>query len=153
MGENAPKGEVEGRSVNASYEEAVKECEAKVAQIVAECKRNNRKYTDIHFDLDDFDFCLRALPATSDGPATTDSPPDAEVTYDVTQRGTSSGGPIYWGNIQPDSAQQQQGASDSTDPTPACAKRVGDIFDDPKFYVGAGPEIKDIRQGAEGDCC
>ncbi|MCJ1384380.1 calpain 2, (m II) large subunit [Xylographa soralifera] len=104
-----PKGEVGGRSIAASYEEAVKECEAKVTQIVAECKRNNQKYSDPHFNLDYGDDCLKPIPTN----------PDDE-------------------------------ASDST--TQLCVKRVGDIFDDPHFYEGAGPQIKDIRQGASGDC-
>ncbi|KAK4168859.1 calcium-dependent cysteine-type endopeptidase [Cladorrhinum sp. PSN259] len=34
---------------------------------------------------------------------------------------------------------------------PRSVKRVGDIFDDPKFYI-EGPTANDIRQGADGDC-
>ena len=149
VGQHMPKGEVGGRSVVASYEEAVEECEAKVAQIVAECKRNNKKYSDPHFNLDNLNYCLKALSAKSTTPSTSDDqPPDNTITYNVTQQGISTGGPIYWGNIQPSSNQQ----SSPGDPLPACAKRVGDIFDDPHFYEGTGPQVKDIRQGAEGDC-
>ena len=90
-----------------SYHDAVRDCESKVAQIVAECKRNNIKYTDSHFDLDEMCNCLKPL-------------------------------------------------SDSTswddDKTPACAKRVGDIFEKPKFYVGGGPNVRSIRQGGGCDC-
>ncbi|MCJ1421172.1 calpain 2, (m II) large subunit [Xylographa parallela] len=149
VGQHMPKGEVGGRSISASYEEAVKDCEAKVAQIVAECKRNNKKYTDPHFDLDDYDGCLNALSATSAASsASASETPDDTINYNVTQQGFSTGGPISWGNIQPSQDQQSSPGA----PQPACAKRVGDIFDDPHFYEGAGPQIKDIRQGAEGDC-
>jgi hypothetical protein len=50
--------------------------------------------------------------------------------------------------VQPDST-QQDAAEDST---PACAKRVGDIFDNPKFYVERDAHVKDMRQRAEGNC-
>ena len=149
VGQRMPKGDTIGKSVAASYEEAVKDCEVKVAQIVAECRRNNQKYTDPHFNLDDSDYCLQSLSAAPATAATTDDKDqDNTITYDVTQRATSTGGPIFWGNVQPDSQQD----TSSTDPTPACAKRVGDIFDNPKFYVDRDAHVKDIRQGAEGDC-
>jgi hypothetical protein len=35
---------------------------------------------------------------------------------------------------------------------PACARRVGWIFDRPQFYVPKNAHVRDIRQGAEGDC-
>lgn len=147
--EHVPKGDVGGRSIAASYEDAVKECEAKVAQIVAECRRDNKKYTDPHFDLDDFDFCLQRLSVKSDAPTDSNDEQQARsITYDVTQRGTSTGGPIFWGDIQPYSPQ----SSTAEDPKPGCAKRVGEIFEDPKFYVSGGANVKDTRQGAEGDC-
>ncbi|MCJ1286940.1 calpain 2, (m II) large subunit [Xylographa opegraphella] len=107
--QHTPEGEVGGRSIAASYEKAVKECEARVIQIVAECKRNNMKYSDPHFDLDNLDYCLKGLPTASD-----------------------------------------EDASESA--TELCVKRVGDIFEDPHFYEGAGPQVKGIRQGAIGDC-
>lgn len=34
---------------------------------------------------------------------------------------------------------------------PQSVKRVGDIFDDPKFYID-GPTTSDVRQGRTGDC-
>jgi hypothetical protein len=54
-----PRGDIGGRSISASYEEAVKDCEAKVALIVADCRRNNKKYTDPYFDLDQSEYCLQ----------------------------------------------------------------------------------------------
>ncbi|KAL2260626.1 hypothetical protein VTK26DRAFT_5317 [Humicola hyalothermophila] len=35
--------------------------------------------------------------------------------------------------------------------TPKSVKRVGEIFDDPKFYID-GPTANDVRQGRDGDC-
>jgi len=142
-----PQGEVKGESISLSYEAAVKECEAKVAAIVAECRRNNLKYTDPHFNLDDGDYCLNPLSATTPT-APSDNSDKNVVTFDVTQKATSNGGPIYWGNVQPAS----NDSAPPSNPQPACAKRVGDIFDHPQFYVQRDAHIKDIRQGAEGDC-
>lgn len=34
---------------------------------------------------------------------------------------------------------------------PGSVKRVGDIFEDPQFYIGA-PSARDVRQGQDGDC-
>ena len=138
-----------GRSVTASYEEAVKKCEAKVAQIVAECKRNNKKYSDPHFDLEDYD-CWNLLSAEVEdkSAATDDSPEEDTVQFDVTQRGTSTGGPISWGNVQPVPPPSFGGDGDEG---PPCVKRVGDIFDNPQFYIG-GANVTDTRQGLEGDC-
>ena len=112
-----PQGEAQGVSVSASYEEAVKACEDKVAQIVAECKRNNIKYTDPNFDLDNGSDCLKSLTAgrVQDAPDT--------IMCMICEEGV-----------------------------PACAKRVGEIFENAKFYVGTGPNVRDTRQGAEGDC-
>jgi hypothetical protein len=93
------------------------------------------------------EYCLNSLCATSDT-SSDDRSLDNTVTFDVTQKATSTGGPIFWGNVQPGSAQQDT----SSDPTYACAKRVGDIFDNPQFYVHRDAHVKDMRQGAEGDC-
>ena len=54
VGSNVPIGAVTGRGVAESYEEAVAECESKVKQIVAECKRMNQKYSDSHFGKNSF---------------------------------------------------------------------------------------------------
>jgi hypothetical protein len=120
-----PQGEVKGQSVGVSYKQAVQDCIAKVKTVVAECRRNNQKYTDPHFNLDDMDYCLKSLTATSDTPFTDDTPDENIVTFDVTQKAASNGGPIFWGNVQPASTQQEP----PEEPTPACAKRVGDIFE------------------------
>ena len=108
-----PKGEVKGSSVATSYYEAVKECEAKVAQIVKECKRVNVKYTDPHFDLSNYPDSRESLTVSTDD--------EDEASSIVMASG------------------------------PGCVKRVGDIFDNPKFFVG-GANASDLRQGREGDC-
>lgn len=48
------EGKVASHCENAvrSYDEAVKNCEAKVAKIVRECRRINQKYRDPHFDIE-----------------------------------------------------------------------------------------------------
>lgn len=38
-----------------------------------------------------------------------------------------------------------------SDFNPQSVKRVGEIFDDPKFYID-GPTANDVRQGRDGDC-
>ena len=137
-----------GRPVNESYDLAVKECEAKVAQIIAECRRTNTKYTDPHFNLDDTDYCLNPLGVTPPSPTPPDDG-DQTITYDVTQKATSTGGTIAWGNIQPD---QPDTAGSSGPSGPPRARRVGWIFEKPRFYVEKEAHVRDIRQGAEGDC-
>ena len=113
-----PKTEVHGNSVAASYLEAVEQCEKKVAQIVAECKRNNIKYSDPHFDLDNMGDSIVPLATRTHRPE-----PVGDQVLPITR--------IVF---------------------PNCTKRVGEIFDDPKFYVGSGPSFSDTRQGLEGDC-
>jgi hypothetical protein len=95
------------------------------------------------------DYCLNSLTATADpDSADSDGDDDNKVTFDVTQKATSTGGPIFWGNVQPTSSDQEPAAPY----VPACARRVGWIFEDPQFYVDKGAHVKDMRQGAEGDC-
>ncbi|KAL2074912.1 hypothetical protein VTL71DRAFT_8692 [Oculimacula yallundae] len=146
VGNSMPQGIVTGRPVMESYNLAVKECETKVRQIIAECRRTSTKYCDPHFNLDDMEYCLTALTAKEKD----SSPPilSQEVTLEVTQRVISSGEQIAWGNIQPDQANQEPDRSSG----PACAKRIGAIFSEPKFHVKKDVHVKDLRQGAEGDC-
>ncbi|KAK3900412.1 putative calpain-1 catalytic subunit [Staphylotrichum tortipilum] len=147
--------------------DAVAHCRAKVAQIVAECRRINQKYRDPHFDLD-FDLrsgtrdCLEALSSTrqdygsscSDGEGGDDG--DA-----VTVSGSGSGSersasPGPPPPPKPQAKRERKGArGDRTWPgsqfTPQSVKRVGEIFDEPKFYID-GPTASDVRQGRDGDC-
>lgn len=135
IGDHKPKGKISGCNVGTSYDAAVKECEAKVAAIVAECRRNNTKYSDKDFDLDDMDYCLKPLTVTtsdtSDGEERPGSP--RHIRTVITRTGA----------VKLTATKVRQ---------PACAKRVGDIFEKPKFFIEHEPHIQDIRQGSEGDC-
>ena len=122
-----PKGEVNGQSVVASYLEAVRECERKVALIVAECRRNNLKYSDPHFNLDELVYCHMPL----------------AVKYKSSDESDND-------NSDSDSGSVAALVVDTSE-WPPCSKRVGAIFDKPKFFVG-GANVRDTRQGAEGDC-
>lgn len=135
-----------GRCVTKSYQFALKECEARVSQIVAECKRTNTKYTDLDFNLDNMYDCLVALTAkpSSDAAAKKDK-------TDVTSKDTSS----QASTVSKDANTNKEIHSAESAPAvtiPACAKRVDWIFDDPQFYVHKKAHVRDIRQGAEGDC-
>lgn len=146
-----PSGEVSGQSVETSYKQAVRQCEAKVAQIVAECRLHNQKYSDPHFELSvgavDPLHSLTAVPPDQSNDANPSQ--NNAVTYQVTQT-TSGPGPITWGTIQPDGPRPAE--TDTYDGGPPSVKRVGAIFDDPKFFVVGGAKTTDTRQGAEGDC-
>lgn len=48
-------------NASTSWEQAARECKAKVAAIVEECERLNQKYRDAIFDLEASDWCLRSL--------------------------------------------------------------------------------------------
>jgi hypothetical protein len=100
-------------STQASFEEAVALCKAKVAKIVKECRRVNQKYRDPHFDLElDLKWPKRdTLESLSNSK---ESPPPSD----------------HW---------------------PQSAKRIGDIFDKPEFYID-GPTANDVTQGRDGDC-
>ncbi|KAH8808104.1 hypothetical protein F5884DRAFT_677059 [Xylogone sp. PMI_703] len=123
-GENVPKGKVKGQNALASYEEAAAICKAKVEKIVKECRRVNQKYRDPHFDIE-FDLKWGKRDCLSIlRPAPKKSENDDDEDNDD---GDDSN---FW---------------------PGSVKRVGDIFDNPQFYV-AGPTSGDIRQGNDGDC-
>ncbi|KAK3073270.1 hypothetical protein LTR53_005320 [Teratosphaeriaceae sp. CCFEE 6253] len=66
------------------YDEAVVECKAKVAAIVAESVRLNRKYVDFQFDLEANDYCLRNLNGDYPGAvASTEPPPSSKRVEDI----------------------------------------------------------------------
>ncbi|GLE04739.1 hypothetical protein PINS_up013718 [Pythium insidiosum] len=87
---------------------AIRECRRKVEKISRECRMDNVKYRDPHFDLSTMGtFCLHGLRQ------------DKEDAQGVSEPGT--------------------------------AKRVGDIYDKPQFFVD-GIDAGDIKQGGAGDC-
>lgn len=130
--QTAPKGASQGVSIIESYEEAVRDCVDKVARIVAECKRNNIKYSDPHFNLDDQDHCLEPLGVGKRRPNARYREMGEDDDDDDSSRASSM--------ILPKTVKSR----------PPCAKRVGAIFDKPQFFVGGPPNVKDTRQGAEG---
>lgn len=93
------------QSAEASYEAAAATCRAKVAKIVQDCRRVNRKYRDPHFNIE-FDLrlnkreCLESL--SNEAPDPDDSEPP-----------------------------RPPGASFC----PRSAKRVTEIFTKPQFYI------------------
>ncbi|ESZ93164.1 hypothetical protein SBOR_6443 [Sclerotinia borealis F-4128] len=140
FGEHKPLSKISGCSVNISYDAAVKECEAKVAAIVTECRRNNTKYTDNDFDLDDMDYCLKPLTVTE---------PDTSNNREHTEPESSRRADITR-NIITRTSNVKSTATKVREP--ACAKRVGDIFEHPRFFLDHEAHVQDIRQGSEGDC-
>ncbi|KAF7901763.1 uncharacterized protein EAF01_007062 [Botrytis porri] len=140
IGENKPRSIVSGCSVNVSYDAAVNQCEAKVAAIVAECQRNNTKYSDNEFNLDDMEYCLRSLTVTE-----LDTVSGGEHT-----RLRSSKKPTTTRTVITRAETFNLTATKGRDP--ACAKRISEIFDAPTFFIGHEAHVQDIRQGSEGDC-
>ncbi|KAF7543000.1 hypothetical protein G7Z17_g11100 [Cylindrodendrum hubeiense] len=105
---------IETKTTQASYEDAVAMCRAKVDKIVKECRRINIKFRDQHFPLEaDLKLgvrdCLQTLSNIKDDDG-------------------------YGNDLRPESV-----------------KRVGEIFDNPCFYID-GPTANDVRQGRDGDC-
>ncbi|OAR00102.1 hypothetical protein LLEC1_04404 [Akanthomyces lecanii] len=90
---------------DASYEVAAATCRAKVAKIVQDCRRVNRKYRDPHFNIE-FDLkldqreCLESL-----------------------------------SNAVPDPETGEQPAAPGAEFLPRSAKRVTEIFTKPQFYI------------------
>jgi Calpain family cysteine protease len=121
LGRNVPRGVTTSESVEASYLAAKKDCQKKVAQIVSECTIINQKYSDPYFDLGDRGYCIVPL-SVREKASSTDEPPDSQPAPTITP-----------------------------ELNPPSVKRVGDIFDNPQFFVD-GANAKDIRQGMDGDC-
>lgn len=125
------------KMASASFEEAAALCRAKVDKIVAECRRTNQKYCDPHFDLE-YDLrsgrrdCLESL-SNKARPAPP-GPPD----------GGDGGIPVFGLSAEDE---DRPGAN----LLPKSVKRVGEIFDDPVFFID-GVTANDVRQGRDGDC-
>lgn len=120
---------------------------------MAECRRINQKYRDPHFDLDydlrsDIRDCLESLSGdradySSDSDASSASSSSASRKDSRRDRGPTPGANKA-GN-------KNRGQWPGREFTPESVKRVGDIFDDPKFYID-GATANDVRQGRDGDC-
>ncbi|KAK3378108.1 calcium-dependent cysteine-type endopeptidase-like protein [Podospora didyma] len=175
---NASKEVGGGRAAQASFEEAVAVCRAKVDQIVSECRRVNQKYRDPHFDLE-YDLksgrrdCLESLCNIKDDSSDSDSEPYPRPRPRSTRRrgqpgldkpqggkggpgdfvapGGGSGSAERADAGGPEPPSSPQGRVPGSKFSPKSVKRVGEIFDDPKFYID-GPTANDVRQGRDGDC-
>lgn len=157
-----------------SYEEAAGLCRAKVEKIVRECRRINQKYRDPHFDLE-FDLkmdrgdCLNGL----DNTRVDDSSGDegggrrrrgrgrggrgdgVKGGGKGGDKGVGKGGVVEeekqgGGKGEEMDGKKGRGRSDGMF-RPKAVKRVGEIFDEPTFYID-GPTANDVRQGRDGDC-
>ncbi|KAJ4403522.1 hypothetical protein N0V85_005075 [Neurospora sp. IMI 360204] len=164
-----------GTNAQASFEEAAAICRAKVEKIVQECRRVNQKYRDPHFDLE-YDLktgrrdCLESL---SNENMIDFSSSDSDSDYNHLPRPRSRSrrrrrdyGDRDQGTTQAEGQTKTKTKADKGDGVsqlspqgrmpgskfrPASVKRVGEIFDDPKFYID-GPTANDVRQGRDGDC-
>ncbi|EGX92311.1 calpain-like protein [Cordyceps militaris CM01] len=110
------------QSAEASYEAAAATCRAKVAKIVQDCRRVNRKYRDPHFNIE-FDLklnqreCLESLSNA----------------------------------VPPEDESEPAPPAPGAQFLPRSAKRVTEIFTRPQFYIN-GPTANDVKQGNDGDC-
>ncbi|OBT63200.1 hypothetical protein VE03_07754 [Pseudogymnoascus sp. 23342-1-I1] len=143
VSKRAPSGSLPSVSVSTSYDAAVAACTKKVAHIVRECQANNLKYTDPYFDLDDKEDCMYPLSMPERKPAEDARPNRGMNLYEEGGGGERKGHLLLFGN-GPETGPKKA-------PMPPAVKRVGDIFDNPQFYVD-GASAKDVRQGGSGDC-
>jgi hypothetical protein len=117
------KGTTSTTSVTASYDVAKTTCNAKITQIVKECRRKNKKFSDIDFDLEDkYESTNELFARKSTSPSPSPSRPS--------NRSISSSGHLRH---------------------PGCVKRVGDIFGNPQFFVEE-TTAKSIHQGGGATC-
>ncbi|OBT80333.1 hypothetical protein VF21_00837 [Pseudogymnoascus sp. 05NY08] len=138
-----PSSSLPSVSVRASYDAAVAACTKKVAHIVRECQAMNLKYTDPYFDLDDKEDCMYPLSMPERKLAEDVRPNRGLNLYEESGGGERKGHLLLFGNAPEGGARKA--------PLPPSVKRVGDIFDNPQFYVD-GASAKDVRQGGSGDC-
>ncbi|KAK0720544.1 hypothetical protein B0H67DRAFT_552699 [Lasiosphaeris hirsuta] len=157
-----------GTATQASFEEAAALCRAKVDKIIEECRRVNQKYRDPHFDLE-FDLktgqrdCLESLDNTKDDssdsetesirsrrrhPPPSPPPPRRRAIPRPYTRLEGDGTGEVLGSPE---KHTPQGRVPGSRFAPKSVKRVGEIFDEPKFYID-GPTANDVRQGRDGDC-
>lgn len=141
-----PRGVTLAESVDVSYQKAKESCQKKVAQIVKECTIVNQKYSDQYFDLEYRGLCQYPLRANSrPSSPSPDGPGAPGVSFDITQNQNISGKLVLF---DPPVAPAPRGRQS---PHPPSVKRVGDIFENPEFFV-EGATASDIRQGCDGDC-
>ncbi|KFY52692.1 hypothetical protein V497_08457, partial [Pseudogymnoascus sp. VKM F-4516 (FW-969)] len=143
ISKRAPSSSLPSVSVSASYDAAVAACTKKVAHIVRECQAMNLKYSDPYFDLDDKEDCMYPLSMPERKSNEEVRPNRGMNLYEEGGGGERKGHLLLFGN-GPEGQPRKA-------PLPPSVKRVGDIFDNPQFYVD-GASAKDVRQGGSGDC-
>jgi len=163
----AAKESGSGTAAQASFEEAAALCKAKVDKIIEECRRVNQKYRDPHFDLE-FDLkterrdCLESLHnIKDDSDSDTDSYGSSSASSSHRHRrrrrrhrdvgNQDEAVPRLGQNGHLRDSQRPHNRAPGSRFAPKSVKRVGEIFDDPKFYID-GPTANDVRQGRDGDC-
>ncbi|KAF4336333.1 hypothetical protein FBEOM_9786 [Fusarium beomiforme] len=140
------------RNAAQSYEDAAKECRARVRAIVRECERTNAKFSDPDFDIEtDFssyqDNCLNGLMGRrkTNMQRMKRSPNIRKKSDDLED-----------GDPEPNKNNRQKCMLNGRDygsrySRPGSVHRIPWIFENPQFTVG-GFSSTDIKQGAGGDC-
>ncbi|PCD44902.1 hypothetical protein AU210_000352 [Fusarium oxysporum f. sp. radicis-cucumerinum] len=155
------------RNAAQSYEDAAKECRARVRAIVRECERTNAKFSDPDFDIEtDFssyqDNCLNGLmgrrfeeDSSDDEPASSERGPNIQrmKKYRNTRKKDDEleddKPDINKNNLQRRMFNGRDYGSRYS--RPGSVHRIPWIFENPQFTVG-GFSSTDIKQGAGGDC-
>jgi len=153
--DQVPKNPGVAQNVLADYDRAVEKCKAKVDKISKECRLSNQKYTDPTFTLWDYDYCLRPLRTyvppekgpEGDGEPVNPAPGPPRITLYVDEKP----GIDLTQFIAPQGEDPNEAVEESPGAQPQSVKRVGQIFDAPKFFVD-GATADDIHQGNAGDC-
>lgn len=155
------------RNAAQNYEDAAKECRARVRAIVRECERTNAKFSDPDFDIEtDFssyqDNCLNGLmgrrfeeDSSDDEPASSERGPNIQrmKKYRNTRKKDDEleddKPDINKNNLQRRMFNGRDYGSRYS--RPGSVHRIPWIFENPQFTVG-GFSSTDIKQGAGGDC-
>jgi hypothetical protein len=170
-----------GTTTTQSYEEAAAICRAKVEKIVRECRRINQKYRDPHFDLefdlkmnrrdclDPLDNAVREVDSSSDesvGRRRRHRHQHSRSHSRRRRRRRGHSGPLVdmldqevegttRNHAEKEKDREKRVMPRDSDKrflfSPKAVKRVGEIFDEPTFYID-GPTANDVRQGRDGDC-
>ena len=142
-------GKSQARNATESYEAAVAECLAHVAQIEKECHHINEKFTDQDFDIEyDWDNCLEGLTSTKSETSDNNGPSDREL-GDALSTVLSSG--FVPNDVGVSLRLYAQKLKPKSRRGPSTCHRVDWIFDKPRFSID-GLSTTDVRQGSHGDC-
>lgn len=164
-----PEGFVSREKAEEGREKAAEKCKAEVARIVEECRRNNEKFTDPDFNIED-DWrsgrrnCLKGLQVPMVPKGNKDM---EEERFSVGIRGlhliigalvqTKLFGPqtIIPVDIRALQDALEDNGDESDDiPPPQAVHRIDYVFEEPKFpkFLKKDFQSSDVQQGATGDC-